>query len=295
MFRIVQKRNVFFALSLVVLIPGIIALGRWGLKLGIDFTGGTIIQYTSVPADAVVGIEKVYTDNHHTIVSQPTENSGLSIRLEPITSEQRAALTTALSQQFPQIQETSFETIGPTIGQELRTKAITSTVLVLVGILLYVTWAFRRVSVGPVRSWVYGAATVIALFHDLLVVIGVFAILGHFHQTEIDNLFVTALLTVLGFSVHDTIVVFDRIRERLLTTETHSFEETVNESVNQTLARSLNTSLTTLLVLAALYLFGGDSIRSFTLALLIGITAGTYSSIFIASPLIVVWDRVRRR
>ncbi len=295
MYPIIQKRNFFFALSLLLIIPGVIAFAFWGLKPGIDFTGGTIATFDQLPTDGLEQFQDIFTQQNLQLVLQETGPRSVSTRLEALSTEQHAALTQAIRERFPDVRETAFETVGPTIGRELRHKAVSATILVLVGIVLYVTWAFRRVSVGPVRAWVYGAATIIALIHDLFVVVGVFAILGHYRGVEIDSLFVTALLTVLGFSVHDTIVVFDRIRERILTTDAGSFEQTVNESVNQTIVRSLNTSLTTLLVLFALYLFGGESIRYFTLALLIGITAGTYSSIFIASPLLVLWDRARNR
>lgn len=293
MFRIVQKRNFFFVLSLLILVPGIVAYARWGLKLGIDFTGGTIISYAHV-ADPAPITDVIRGQGYHPTV-QTSGSGGVSVRLESLTPEQHTSLTAAVLQKTPTTFETSYETIGPTIGRELRAKAVSATILVLIGILIYVTWAFRRVSVGPVRAWVYGASTIVALVHDVFIVVGTFALLGHYAGVEVDSLFVTALLTVLGFSVHDTIVVFDRIRERLLTSASSSFEETVNASLNQTLARSLNTSLTTLFVLLALYLFGGESIRHFTLALLIGITAGTYSSLFVASPLLVLWERLRNR
>lgn len=294
MFRIVQRRTFFFVLSLLILVPGIIGFARWGLRLGIDFTGGTIIEYGQL-SEGTKTLEAVFKEQGYRPSFQPTSGGGVSVRLEHLSNEQHAALSAALKQPLPLLEEKSFETIGPTIGRELRSKAITATAIVLIAILVYITWAFRRVSVGPVKAWVYGAATIVALVHDVFIVVGVFALLGHYRALEVDSLFVTALLTVLGFSVHDTIVVFDRIRERLLTTEAPTFEDTVNESVNQTLGRSLNTSLTTLLVLFALFLFGGESIHAFTLALLVGITAGTYSSIFVASPLLVVWERMRKR
>ena len=170
-----------------------------------------------------------------------------------------------------------------------------SLALVLVDIILYISWAFRRVNIGPVPAWVYGMSAIIALVHDVFIVVGIFAILGHWFGIEIDSLFVTAMLTVLGFSVHDTIVVFDRVRERLIQGREQTFEDTVNVSLNQTLVRSLNTSTTTLLVLCALFLFGGVTIKNFSLALLIGIASGTYSSIFVASPLLVVYNSWRRR
>ena len=184
------------------------------------------------------------------------------------------------------------ETVGPTISKELAHKALAAVGVSILGILIYITWAFRKIP-KPTSSVAFGICTVIALVHDVIVVVGIFAILGHFKGIEIDSLFITALLTVIGFSVHDTIVVFDRIRENLIKYPETNFPEVVNHSLNQTLGRSLNTSLTAVFVLVALYLFGGESIRIFVLALLIGIISGTYSSIFNASPLLVVWQNLK--
>ena len=180
--------------------------------------------------------------------------------------------------------------MGPIIGSELKRKSVWAIAIALFFIVSYISWAFRKVSY-PVESWKYGIAAILALAHDIILPLGVFSALGHFYGVEIDSLFLTAILTVLGFSVHDTIVVFDRIRENLFKHVQIDFEATVNKSVNETIMRSINTSLTTLLVLVALYLFGGESIRYFTLTLIIGITVGTYSSIFVASPLLVDWHR----
>ena len=189
--------------------------------------------------------------------------------------------------------EKSFSSVGPTIGNELKQKSYYAIALVLLAIVIYIAWAFRRVS-RPVASWKYGVAAIIALLHDVIIPTGVFSALGHFLGYEVDVLFVTALLTVLGFSVHDTIVVFDRIRENLLKRE-GSFEDIVNYSVNQTMTRSINTSATVMLVLLAVYFFGGESVRNFTLVLILGVFFGTYSSIFIASPILVVWHKLAGR
>ena len=186
--------------------------------------------------------------------------------------------------------ETEYTSIGPVIGQELEKSAFWQLLFVSLGIIFYIGYAFRKVT-KPVTSWRFGGAAVIALFHDLLFVLGVFSILGHFWGVEVDSLFVTAMLTVLGFSVHDTIVVFDRIRENLRLYPGHSIDYVVNHSIAQTLVRSLNTSLTVLFVLLSLLLFGGDTIKYFVLTLFIGIIVGTYSSIFIASPVLVLWQK----
>jgi len=192
------------------------------------------------------------------------------------------------------LKELKFESIGPTIGKELRGRAVKSIILVLIGVVLYVTWAFRKVSryVSPLK---YGIITLITLFHDVFITVGVFSILSHFFGIEIGSPFVAAVLTILGYSVNDTIVVFDRIRENLNRSSEREFRKLVNNSLNQTLARSINTSFTTLLVLIAVFILGGPTIRYFVLALIIGIFIGTYSSIFIASPLLVTTQKLRKR
>ncbi|MDP2789929.1 MAG: protein translocase subunit SecF [bacterium] len=291
MYRIVQKRNYLFGLSLVLLAPGIIGLVMWGLRLGIDFTGGSLIRlnFSGTPPAAQIVQEAATAAGLPTLLIQETGVNGLTVRAEALSNDQRSNFLEQLTAKDPSTVQESFESIGPTIGNELKRKAVTATAIVLLIIVLYITWAFRRVSSGPVPSWVYGVCAIIALVHDLFMVVGVFAILGHFFGIEIDALFVTALLTVLGFSVHDTIVVYDRIRERLISAAGKTFEDVVNESLNQTMIRSINTSMTALLILTALFLFGGETIRNFVLALLIGIASGTYSSIFVATPLLVVW------
>lgn len=190
--------------------------------------------------------------------------------------------------------EHKYTAIGPIVGQELKKKTTTAIILVVVCIILYIAIVFRKVS-KPVASWKYGLTAIVALVHDILIITGVFAVLGHFAGFEVDVLFVTALLTILGYSVNDTIVVFDRVRENLFRYQGSDFEDTVNRSVNETITRSINTSITTLLVLFSIYIFGGASIKQFILALICGAIIGTYSSIFIASPLLVVWEKMRRR
>ena len=294
MYQITQKRNIFFAISGIFIIASVVFLSLGGLKLGIDFTGGSFIHvafYDSRPAISEVN-GKLSSLNLGNVTIQPLGENDLTFRLKNIDSEAYQNIISNLKENFGNIEEKSFDSIGPTIGNELKSKAVVAIALVLIFILLYISFVFRKASFGPVKSWVYGSGAIIALIHDLLIVIGVFALLGKYWNIEIDALFITALLTVLGFSVHDTIVVYDRIRERLRVSYNKTFEETVNESVNQTLVRSLNTSLTTILILLALYLFGGQSINYFVLALLVGIIAGTYSSIFVASPLLVVWNKI---
>ena len=189
--------------------------------------------------------------------------------------------------------ELRFDSIGPTIGKELQRKTLYAIVIVIFAIAAYIAYAFRKVS-KPVESWKYGVAAILALTHDVLVVVGVFAVLGHFYNVQIDSLFVTALLTLLGFSIHDTIVTFDRIRENLHRHQDKTFEDIINLSINETIVRSLNTSITILLVLIATLLFGGKTIHYFILALLIGIFIGTYSSIFVASPLLMIFYKLKK-
>lgn len=296
MYRIIEKRNYLFVLSLVLLIPGLIATLMWGLRLGIDFTGGSVMTTRIPEAPTTTRVSEQLADVVAGAIGvQATDNHGFVLRLPFLTNEQHQAALDRLTSAYPQAEELSFETVGPTIGRELKQRAVVAVVLVLLAIIVYITWAFRTVSIGPVPSWVYGLSALVALIHDVFMVIGAFALLGHFFGIEVSALFVTALLTVLGFSVHDTIVVFDRVRERLRTSAAQTFEGVVNESLNQTLVRSINTSLTTVLVLVALYLFGGVSIKFFVLALIIGIISGTYSSIFVATPLLVVYQRWKSR
>ncbi|HTL39649.1 MAG TPA: protein translocase subunit SecF [Methylomirabilota bacterium] len=290
MLNIIKYYKFWFTVSAILLIAGIASLIIFGLKPGIDFKGGTLtqVQFTNnVPT--VADIQSDLQANGVTDAQiQPAGDKSVIIRTGPQEKEQHDALIKALSDKFGPVTEQQYTSIGPVIGKELRSQAAIQLILVSLGIILYIGYAFRKVS-RPVSSWRFGISAIIALIHDLFIVIGAFSILGHFKGVEVDSLFVTALLTVLGFSVHDTIVVFDRIRENLRLRAGQSLPEIINNSINQTLVRSINTSVTVVLVLTSLLLFGGETIRYFVLALLIGIIAGTYSSIFIASPLLIVW------
>ena len=295
--NIIKYKNLFFALSLLIIIPGLIAFKIWGLKLGIDFAGGTLWEIKFVDSQKVINsqeIQKLFVENQTEVsaVANTSEKSVL-VRMKSSDEEKIASLKTKLNEIYGQTQDLRLETVGPTISRELTRKAMTAIGITILAIVLYVTWAFRKVP-KPASGISFGVCTIIALVHDVIVVVGAFAILGHFFGIEVDSLFITALLTVLGFSVHDTIVVFDRIRENLRKYD-YSFEEIVNHSVLQTFARSLNTSLTVLFVLLALLLFGGSPIKSFILALLIGVISGTYSSIFNAAPLLVVWQNLKKK
>ena len=291
MYQIIQKRKIFYIISGVFLTAGVVAIIFFGLRFGIDFTGGSSMEISSSPTIDAPEIQSILsTQGFVEPEIRVLENGSFRITVRELTQDEHISLLSALQTQDSTIKEISYSSTGPTIGKELKTKSLLATILVLSFIVIYISWTFRKASWGPVKPWVWGVAALLALFHDLVGVIGVFAILGEFTHVRIDTLFITALLTVLGFSVHDTIVVFDRIRERIkIHGGKESFEDTVNTSVVETMVRSLATSFTAVLVLIALLLFGGESIRYFVLALIIGIVSGTYSSIYIASPLLVSW------
>lgn len=284
---IVGKKNLFFLISLIVIIPGMVSLFLWGLNLGIDFTGGSRIEVTGKEKD----VSQIFKEHNIEIKSLQSSKDSLILRTKPLDEKIHQTIKESLEKN--KIKELSFQTIGPTIGKETAENALKAIALSSLLIILYITWAFRSVP-KPASSIRFGICAIIALVHDVLVVVGIFSILGHFLQVEVDSLFVTALLTIIGFSVHDTIVVFDRIRENLRRTQ-GTFSQIVNASILQTFNRSLNTSLTVILVLIALLLFGGESIRWFVVALLVGIISGTYSSIFNAAPLLVWWHELKSR
>lgn len=290
MFNTLKYSKFWFATSGIILAFGIISLSMYGLKLGIDFKGGTL---TELKFDQKYDLQKVKdvlnADKVANYQLQSSDNNGLIIKTESMDKPAHDKILADIKDQIGAYKEAKFDSIGPVIGSELRRNAFLQLIMVSLGIVAYIAYAFRRVP-KPVTSWRFGWSAVIALLHDLLFVLGVFSILGHYKGVEVDGMFVTALLTVLGFSVHDTIVVFDRIRENLKIYSGQTIEYVVNKSIGQTLVRSLNTSLTVLFVLLTLLLFGGDTIRYFILALFIGIIVGTYSSIFIASPILVFWQ-----
>ena len=289
--NLLKYKNYFFALSLLIIIPGIIALFIWGLKLGIDFQGGTLWEVGFPAAQTQVSPQDVslLISQSGVEVSQATltANKTVIIRLKVTDEAKIKEIKGKVADKFGKTEDVRLDTVGPTISKELTQKALLAVGISILAIVLFISWSFRKVP-KPTSSIAFGFCTVFALVHDVIVVVGIFAILGHFANIEIDSLFITALLTVIGFSVHDTIVVFDRVRENLIKHSGYSFEEVVNHSLSQTLGRSLNTSLTAVFVLVALYLFGGETIKTFVLALLVGIISGTYSSIFNAAPLLVV-------
>lgn len=292
----IKNRKITYTFSAIVVIVAILGLLIFSLKAGMDFVGGSLLEIniskSQASSSGVDAILKNFGINDAVI--SPMGDSSLLIRTKEIGEEQHQEIIQKLKSQFPGIEESRFESLGPVIGQELKQKSITGIIFVILGISIYLTYAFRKVS-RPMASWKYGVVTIVALLHDVIIPSGIFAILGHFKGLEIDSSFIVALLVVLGFSVHDTIVVMDRIRENLRVKPGLEFGLTVNQSINETVARSINTSLTLILVLLALFFFGPLSLKNFVLVLLIGTFFGTYSSIFIASPLLYDWYRFGRK
>ncbi len=280
----------YFLLSLVLILPGLYFLLTSGLKLGIDYTGGALLEYKFSTTVDTLKLKDQVTSQGVEVgqIIQSGENTYI-IRTKPIEADKIISIKEALAKNYPGLQEQRVENVGPVIGNELKQKAILALLLATLMIVLYISFSFRKVP-KPTSSWRFGVAAIVALFHDVIIVLGVFAILGKIYGVEIDTLFITALLTVVGFSVHDTIVVFDRIRENLTKHMGMKFNDVANLAVIQTIGRSLNTSLTVVFVLLALLLFGGETIRWFTVALLVGIISGTYSSIFNATALLAWWE-----
>lgn len=295
--NIIKHKNWFFALSLIVIIPGIISLFLWGLNLSIDFTGGTEMTWIfpkQVSSTTANQIQTVVTADNIKFISLLPSGNQVTLRITTLTSSEHTKLLADEQNTVGKFTEESFSTIGPTIGGETTRNAVVGILVASLLIVLYIAWSFREVP-KPASSWRFGVSAIVALLHDVLVLVGIFSLLGHFFGVEVDSLFVTAALTVIGFSVHDTIVVFDRIRENLRRMGATDFGHVVNVSILQTMTRSLNTSLTVILVLFALLLFGGASTQWFIVALLIGITSGTYSSIFNASPILVFWQELTEK
>ncbi len=292
--KIIQQRSKFFIFSGVLLITSIVLLIVWGLKPGIDFRGGVLteIRFEGKHPDKIEFTNKLQELNLNDLTVQASGDNKMLIRFISDDDEINSKVQNKIKEAYPKsiVERTSF--ISSAISGEMKGKAIQAIIVAIIGIMLYIMWAFRKVSY-PVESWKYGLGAILALAHDIIIVLGVFAFLGHQYGVEVNIPFIAALLTILGYSVNDTIVIFDRIRENLNKVQAKkNFEETVNKSINESMARSINTSLTVVVVLLAIILFGGESIQHFSIALLIGIIAGTYSSIFVASAILVeMWKR----
>lgn len=299
--KIIQNRKYYYIISGMLVLASLVSLFVWGLKPGIDFTGGSLMQLSfGSGRPGVNELRQELSDfDIGDIQIQPAGDKDMIFRFGYVNENTHKQILEKIQNKYAivdedqgvvsiTVSEKRFEAIGPVIGQEIKRKAWIAILLTVLAIVLYIAYIFRRVT-KPVSSWKYGISAIVALVHDILIVAGLFSVLGYFAGVEVDALFITALLTILGFSVNDTIVVFDRTRENLIKHYSGDFEEVVNDSVNQTISRSVNTSLTTLLILLSLYFFGGATIANFVLALIAGVVVGTYSSIFIASPIMVSW------
>jgi len=301
--NIIKQRYLYFAISLLVIIPGLVFMGiHWAqnpsegpLPLGIDFTGGSLLeaQFASGKQPAIADVKAVYNDfataelQIKDPVVQPLGTDAISVRSKAMDDATKGKIVAEMEKRFgTKVTVLNFTSVSPSVGAEVTRAAAGAVGLAALAILIYIWFAFRSIQ----HAFRYGTAAVIAMLHDVLVVVGMEAMLGYFLGWQADSLFLTALLTVIGFSVHDTIVVFDRIRENLGIYRRVDFETVVNHSVVQTLDRSINTQLTVMFTLFALVLFGGESIRHFVIILLVGVFSGTYSSIFNASPILVVWE-----
>lgn len=290
----INKRKLWYTISMAMVLPSLAFFLFWGLKMGIDFTGGSLFELafekTPTVAEMRSTLQSVdkekFSDAQVSVLKDDTQQEIISVRSKPIDDVEQVKLFDALEKEMGEFEQVRVEVVGPTVGAELRSKATWATLIVMGMIVLYISFRF---------SFDYAMCGIVALAHDVTIVLGSFALLGHFYGVEIDSLFVTAVLTVAGFSIHDTIVTFDRVRENAGDMgRGKTFSQVVNESINQTIARSINTSVTTMFPLLTLTLFGGVTIKYFSLAMLIGIIVGTFSSIFVASPLLVTWRTMTR-
>jgi preprotein translocase subunit SecF len=294
-----KNLNLFFLLPAILSVLAIISIGLWGLKPGIDLSGGALLQvsYTGT-LPTVTQVQNVSTPlNLGEVRVQPAGTSAYALRTRALTNDEKTSLESAVGT-LGTMHEDQYTSVGPIIGAELLQKGLLALALVTICIILFIAFAFRHVS-KPVASWKYGVVVIITLVHDILIPTGVFALLGHINGAEVDSLFIVGLLTILGISINDTIVVFDRVRENLAINEADHkkvpYDEVVGSSIVQTIARSNNTSLTVVIMLAALFFVGPASTKDFALTLIIGMIAGTYSSIFLASPLLVAWEKWQRK
>lgn len=300
MVNIIGHRYINLTISGALFVAALVAIFMFGFESGIDFKGGSLLEakFTKERPTAVAMQEALAPLNLGNISIQTIGEDASLVKSRFVNETEHQQMLSALREKFEnadnKVMEQRFETIGPAVSAQLRTRSVYAVLAVLIGIIAYIAYSFRRVS-RPVQSWKYGVVAVVALFHDVTITAGVFAILGHYMGVEVDIPFVVALLTILGYSVNDTIVVFDRIRENLIRHSSDDFAGTVNIAINETFARSINTTATTLFTLFALFFFGGATIKYFVLALLIGIFLGAYSSIFVASPLLVEWKRWQDR
>jgi preprotein translocase subunit SecF len=296
---IIRHRKIFFALSALLLLGSIFAWILVKPSYGTDFTGGSILEvhFDGEVPDLAHTKEHIEALGFEGVSIRPSGESNIIIRTKEITTVEKDAIITELTSEGDRVTEERFNLVGPVVGESLKKKSIWAIAVVILCIVLFITFAFRKVS-QPVSSWKYGFATVVALLHDVVIPAGAYVIYGKYFSAEIDLLFVTGILAILGYSVHDTIVVFDRVREHLKLNQegnvNEPFEKTVGESLMQTLGRSINTSVTIFLVLVALYFVGSEATKSFSFLLAVGVVIGTYSSIFLASPLLVTLEKLKK-
>lgn len=292
MINIIGKTKYSYAFSITLTVLSLVSVFFWGLKFGIDFTGGTLMEVQfpqNIPSNQDIENNLADLNLKSLTLQQAPANNSVLIRYASEDANVNQEVSNMLTEKYADSKQLRVDYINSSVSTELKQNSLWAILWAIAGIMAYVAWAFRRVS-RPVASWKYGAGAVIALAHDVLITIGVFSVLGHFTGVEVGVPFIAALLTILGFSVHDTIVVYDRTRENLLRSSMkEKFPEIVNRSLNETLVRSINTSMTVIITLLAIYFFGGESIKDFSLALLIGVGFGTYSSIFVASALLVTF------
>lgn len=298
--NIVKYRKIFYSISAVLVVASFVVLGMWGLNLGIDFKGGSLIEveYQGTRPEVEMVRKELAPLNVGATVRATGEN-GYLIKTNTLDQAAHGKVLAALGVGTDsKITEKRFNTIGPLLGREAAMNSLAAIFSVILVIVIFITWAFRQVS-KPVASWKYGLIAIVALIHDVIIPTGVFVVLGKYAGYEVDTLFVTALLVILGFSIHDTIVVFDRVREHLKNSsperQKNEFDKIVGESISETMSRSINTSFTTLLAILALYFVGPESTKHFSLVLAIGIIAGTYSSVFLGSPLLVTVQKWQDR
>ncbi len=290
---VIKHKKIFVIVSIILVALSLSAIGYFGLNLGIDFKGGALseVEYKTARPEQSVVESKLRPLAFGELIIQPTGTTGYSIKSRALSESERGTLLQALGSDAT---EKSFTSIGPSVGAELVRKSILSFILVSLGIIFFIAYSFRKVS-KPVSSWRYGFIAIVTLIHDILIPVGAFAILSHVYGTEVDTLFVVAILTILGLSVSDTIVVFDRIRENIRVGHFKTFEETVGRSLEQVYTRSITTSSTVIIVLLALVFFGPSSTRVFAMMLTAGMFFGTYSSIFLASPLLVTINNRQKK
>jgi len=291
MFDFVKNQKIFIAISIIICIFSLLGWIFWGLKPGVDFKGGSLMEVKFLEKNETAEIkEKLNSLNLGDLIVKSAEQNKIVLKLKEIDEKTHQEILKTLGDP----QEIKFTSIGPTISQELISKAWWAIILATISIIFYIAWSFRKISrlFGAAESWRWGLGAIIALFHDVLIMVGFFVFLSYFKGMEIDANFVTAILVVLGYSVNDTIVVYDRIRENLLFSKSNNLPFIVNKSLNETIVRCLNTSLTTIVVILAVFLFGGASVKYFALAMIVGVTTGTWSSLFIATPFLLFGRKV---